>query len=564
MSSNKQTPVIVLAYANERTAKGFLRELNNEMKGTLKAIEYAVQDRYVFPKIIPAVTQGDIAEVFQSAWYEGRVKIFHYAGHADEDELWVEKDDGGNQAMFSLGLSQFLGTQKSLQLVFLNGCATLKHAQLLLDRGIPAVIATSRVIDDVQARKFSAFFYQGLASGIGIKDAFDEAEGLMLAEYGETGLPATESGSSTRTLMWEDWEEPTEKEELKDESEKQPLFPWRLFLRETSGWVAGEWKLFANPMISGGSTSQVKGSAYIGKTIGNYKIESYLGQGGLGLVFKAVHESLGTEAAIKVTYPALSGFEKLRQIIIGGNIGLSKITHPNVVKFLDIHEENLFGDPQLFIVMEFIRGESLDKLNFGIAGMGQDAVRKLIDFGVELCDAVTAIHETQYEDENKIVREGFVHGNIRRRKILVDQENIPKLTDFMFTNIDKHPQVKLDIPDEVLERKSTEKMENYYPPEVLRGENSVNKQTDIFGIGAIFLEVILNKPLSDVRFSSEDDLHNLFSKQNRRFPKKLSKIIFKSLHPDPKQRYQKMREMLDELSTHQSLFKRIWNRITRG
>ena len=78
-------PVIVLAFANEHTSKGFLSGLSKEMKQILKALEPAVQKGKIHIKILPAATQDEIISVFQDAWYEDRIWIFHYGGHADED-----------------------------------------------------------------------------------------------------------------------------------------------------------------------------------------------------------------------------------------------------------------------------------------------------------------------------------------------------------------------------------------------------------------------------------------------------------------------------------------------
>ena len=229
MSTLSHVPVLVLAFANERIQGRYLRKLTVEMKNILDALEPAVQKGRVFIKLIPAATQKEIVEVFQDEWYHNRVSIFHYAGHADEDELWLESSDGGNEAFFSQGLARFLGAQSSLRLAFLNGCATGAHASLLHDANIPAVITTSREIQDDQATEFATTFYRGMASGASLEESFAEAEGVLLGRYAE------HTNEGTRGLYWESAPPSTTDEEG---------LPWRLTLRPKVEWVPAQWRLF--------------------------------------------------------------------------------------------------------------------------------------------------------------------------------------------------------------------------------------------------------------------------------------------------------------------------------
>lgn len=540
-----QNPVVCLAYANERTPHGFLRQLTVELKDIMNALEGSVRQERLHLKVIPAVTQEEIANVFQDEWYEGRVQIFHYGGHADEDELWLETEDGGNQSFFSLGLARFLGVQEGLKLVFLNGCATREHADLLLKANIPAVIATSRKINDKQARQFAETFYKGLASGASIEEAFGEAEGMMLGQYGPKG----HAGDISRSIFWEDL------------TEEKPGFPWRLFLREENSWIAARWRLFYKKQKA--EKRKLEAKAFINETIGNYKILEILGTGSTGVVYKAIHISLSTEVALKLTHRALTGYDQLKQIIFSGNKGLSTIDHPNVVKFMDVGEVELFGQKRLYIVMELIKGQSLDKLNFGISVLRRGEIERLAYFGLQLCDAVKVVHETQYVDEVGVTREGFVHGGIKPRKILLTEDGTPKLTDFMFTDLRQNRNIKLETPENVKARDQEERLEDYYPPEVLSGRIQVNKQTDIYAIGAVFLEIFVGKRMGDVRFSNIDELHDLIREKNRHFSKKFTRVIYKAVHPNPRERYQKMGDMSNDLWKDRGFLGKIFYRFKR-
>src|SRR5207253_2413236 len=80
--------------------------------------------------------------------YRDQVAVFHYGGHAGDYELLLQSPDGGRVVADAGGLAGLFGTQRNLKLVFLNGCSTYGHVEGLLAAGVPAVIATSRPVED--------------------------------------------------------------------------------------------------------------------------------------------------------------------------------------------------------------------------------------------------------------------------------------------------------------------------------------------------------------------------------------------------------------------------------
>jgi len=102
-------------------------------------------------------TVDDVFNVLQHPRYRNRVAIFHYGGHAGGRGLLLETPAGEATVLAHAGaLARFLGGQRGLELVFLNGCSTRGQVRGLLDAGVPAVIATSQRIDDEVATEFSA------------------------------------------------------------------------------------------------------------------------------------------------------------------------------------------------------------------------------------------------------------------------------------------------------------------------------------------------------------------------------------------------------------------------
>ena len=93
----------------------------------------------------------------------------------------------------------------------------------------------------------------------------------------------------------------------------------------------------------------------IGKTLGNYRIESVIGTGGMGQVFRAVHIHLGREAAIKVLHANLAAEPGFQARFLKEARAIASLQHPNIVAVHDFGEQA----GSLYLVMELINGGSL-------------------------------------------------------------------------------------------------------------------------------------------------------------------------------------------------------------
>src|SRR6185436_18385159 len=96
-----------------------------------------------------------------------------------------ESPAGAARVAHAGGLDRFLGEQRGLALVFLNGCSTQGQVQALLDAGVPSVIATSEPVKDAVATELSSRFYKALASGAPFRSAFTEATAAVQTWTGE-------------------------------------------------------------------------------------------------------------------------------------------------------------------------------------------------------------------------------------------------------------------------------------------------------------------------------------------------------------------------------------------
>ena len=178
-------PIIFLAFANDIERP--LRNLVAERKGIEKKIQKAV-DEDVCELIVKAnITPDELIDEFIAKG--DRIVIFHYAGHADEFGLFLESFNRHRQKVDGFGLVKFLSLQKRLRFVFLNACSTEDQARALLEAGIPAVAATSQIVQDHIATQFASFFYDALSAGRNLETAFDLAKAAVdTTRYDNEGI----------------------------------------------------------------------------------------------------------------------------------------------------------------------------------------------------------------------------------------------------------------------------------------------------------------------------------------------------------------------------------------
>ncbi len=210
MSDSNQKPVLFLAYANDRLdGDRYLRDVVEEvhairdllLEKASGAYEVVVRDN---------ASLDDLFDVFDR--YGSRIRVFHFAGHANNLQLMLDQSRGQSSRAGREGFTREIAALPNLQLVFLNACTTRTHAIEMAAAEVPAVIATATDISDRAAYLFSSYFYEQLADRRSIGEAFDIAERRV-----QTALV---SGGSFRKLYWG-------KPEADDQTFTQ--FPWGVY-----------------------------------------------------------------------------------------------------------------------------------------------------------------------------------------------------------------------------------------------------------------------------------------------------------------------------------------------
>lgn len=178
-------PIILLAF-NDDFDGDRLRDISKEQQEIYTALKPA-EDAGLC-KIIQLAAAGanDILHYFRE--YRDRIRIFHFAGHANSFQLKTRDAE-----MHGESFAAFLEYQKGLDLVFLNACATFMQAKALTQHGVRAIIATYEKIYDEDARAFAKQYYQSFATGLDIYQAFEEAQQAVMAQH----------NGNTRSMYWE-------------------------------------------------------------------------------------------------------------------------------------------------------------------------------------------------------------------------------------------------------------------------------------------------------------------------------------------------------------------------
>ncbi|HAS39477.1 MAG TPA: hypothetical protein DCS93_03320 [Microscillaceae bacterium] len=164
---HQNTPVILLAFANPRQDLA----LSQEKKIIDKALAEARAKKWCEVLVESSTDLKTLYDIFLDDRYRGRIAVFHFAGHANEENLLLQQETIAGKPW-----ADFLAKQNGLKLVFLNACATQQQAEYLSEQAEnTAVIATDIPVDDYDALQIVERFYHSLGKNCSIQQSFDHA-----------------------------------------------------------------------------------------------------------------------------------------------------------------------------------------------------------------------------------------------------------------------------------------------------------------------------------------------------------------------------------------------------
>ncbi len=263
----------------------------------------------------------------------------------------------------------------------------------------------------------------------------------------------------------------------------------------------------------------------IGQSISNYKILEKLGEGGMGVVYKAHDTKLNREVALKFLPPHVSTGGVERERFLQEAQAAAALNHPNICVIYDIKE-----DPEKpFIVMEYVDGATIrTKLESGPMKM-DDALRYAIQIGEALQEAHS---------------KGIVHRDIKADNIMINSKGQVKVMDFGLA--------KLRGSLKLTRTSSTVGTLAYMAPEQLQG-GEVDARSDIFSFGVLLYELLTRQ----FPFRGDHEAAMMYSIVNEE-PESIAKyipdvsselvhIFGRALEKNPEDRYQSIHDMVIDL-----------------
>ena len=150
----------------------------------------------------------------------------------------------------------------------------------------------------------------------------------------------------------------------------------------------------------------------VGQTVGKYRIVSRLGRGGMGTVYKAVDETLDREVAIKVPQRRISATPSSCKRFRAEAITLARLNHPNIATLYELAQH----DDDLLMVMEFVRGETFDRVSERFGPLPFDRAAHAVLAGARRAGARA--------------RAGVVHRDLKPANLMVTDSGLVKVMDF--------------------------------------------------------------------------------------------------------------------------------------
>ncbi|HTM86640.1 MAG TPA: protein kinase [Terriglobales bacterium] len=275
----------------------------------------------------------------------------------------------------------------------------------------------------------------------------------------------------------------------------------------------------------------------IGELISHYRIVAQIGQGGMGVVYRAHDEVLQRDVALKVVGEGEVREKLSREHLLHEGRAASALSHPNICT---IHEVGEFKD-ELYMVMELVEGKSLREL------IGRDglAVETVMRYGAQIAGALAHAHSRN-----------IVHHDLKSANILVTPQGLVKVLDFGLAR--RLPRLADDEATQSLGPGENAGMAMgtlfYMAPEVLRGQPG-DYRSDLWALGTVMYEAASGqlpfRGTTGVAVGSAI-LHEPASPLPERIPPGLRAIIQRCLAKEPGQRYQQAAEVQAALEAVQS------------
>lgn len=284
-------------------------------------------------------------------------------------------------------------------------------------------------------------------------------------------------------------------------------------------------------------------ASLVGQLIDNqFKLTEILGKGGMSIVYKATDLVLKKEVAIKLMHPHLVSDQNAYLRFKQEAQAASHLDHPNVIK---VYNFGMTGgdNPQPFIVMDFIEGESLSET---LRREERLPVPRALKIFIQVCNALAHAHG-----------KGIIHRDLKPSNImLVNKDGDPDYVKIVDFGIAKLLPQEGEQAHRLTQTGDIFGSPTYMSPEQCRGQ-AVDKRSDVYALGCVIYEALCGHPphsgsnvfetfhkhITEIPASLE------LSNVNRDLNDRLDAVVFKALEKEPDKRYQSMSALESDLKS---------------
>jgi len=267
----------------------------------------------------------------------------------------------------------------------------------------------------------------------------------------------------------------------------------------------------------------------IGKSVAHYKILEKIGEGGMGVVYKAEDTKLKRTVALKFLPPELTRDAKAKARFVQEAQAAAALDHPNICTVHEIGE----AEGAIYIVMPYVKGQSLKER----IAVGSLSVEDALAIAGQVAEGLKEAHD-----------KGIIHRDIKPANIMLTEKGQAKIMDFGLA--------KLEAGVDLTRTMAVIGTAAYMSPEQARGEE-VDCRTDIWSFGATLYEMLTGrKPFGQKHdqaliYSILNDTTETVSRISPEIPSYLDRVIQKALEKDRSRRYQNMAELIKDLKSNQ-------------